>query len=339
MFCTKCGAAIPEGSKFCTQCGAPTTDITITNKSALENSGKMSRPGQIVDRLLFGEIKECCICHKKVSEHWSGGVTLKGGDWLCMECRVEAAMGRLTQYAWSEYTKEAVEKRLALCRSFHPTIDIGSGAGEGAPLLSIDEDHALFTIGSLESYKPAILNMPVFDMFDYSSLADFWPIDEIETKNGVKKGGLARAAVGGALFGGAGAIAGAMTGSEKSVSKVLLTTVGVGISLKNAHLQSIHMILYKFSPKITDSMINIVYFGEDVARSYARQLLDGLAMIKAHNQAAHEPPSSAATPNSQARPTAAVSAADEIMKFKGLLDAGAITPEEFETKKKQLLGL
>lgn len=35
----------------------------------------------------------------------------------------------------------------------------------------------------------------------------------------------------------------------------------------------------------------------------------------------------------------ATSAADEILKFKGLLDAGIITQEEFDAKKKQLLGL
>ena len=34
-----------------------------------------------------------------------------------------------------------------------------------------------------------------------------------------------------------------------------------------------------------------------------------------------------------------VSAADEIVKFKGLLDQGIITQEEFDAKKKQLLGL
>ena len=39
-----------------------------------------------------------------------------------------------------------------------------------------------------------------------------------------------------------------------------------------------------------------------------------------------------------ARPTAA-SAADEIKKFKELLDMGVITQEEFDAKKKQLLGL
>ena len=38
-------------------------------------------------------------------------------------------------------------------------------------------------------------------------------------------------------------------------------------------------------------------------------------------------------------PTAAPSAADEIKKFKELLDLGAISQEEFDAKKKQLLGL
>lgn len=33
------------------------------------------------------------------------------------------------------------------------------------------------------------------------------------------------------------------------------------------------------------------------------------------------------------------SSADEIMKYKNLLDVGAITQEEFEAKKKQLLGI
>ncbi|WP_397544849.1 SHOCT domain-containing protein [Ruminococcus sp.] len=36
---------------------------------------------------------------------------------------------------------------------------------------------------------------------------------------------------------------------------------------------------------------------------------------------------------------AAFSVADEIRKFKELLDIGAITQEEFDAKKKQLLGL
>lgn len=38
-------------------------------------------------------------------------------------------------------------------------------------------------------------------------------------------------------------------------------------------------------------------------------------------------------------PEQKISAADEIMKFKQLLDAGVITQEEFDAQKKQLLGL
>lgn len=38
-------------------------------------------------------------------------------------------------------------------------------------------------------------------------------------------------------------------------------------------------------------------------------------------------------------PSERTSAADEIAKYKSLLDSGAITQEEFETKKKQLLNM
>lgn len=41
----------------------------------------------------------------------------------------------------------------------------------------------------------------------------------------------------------------------------------------------------------------------------------------------------------QQAPAAPVSAADELKKFKELLDSGVITQEEFDAKKKQLLGL
>lgn len=43
--------------------------------------------------------------------------------------------------------------------------------------------------------------------------------------------------------------------------------------------------------------------------------------------------------NQPAAPTAAVSSADEIKKYKELLDMGAITEDEFNAKKKELLGL
>ncbi|UZT82107.1 PH domain-containing protein [Caproicibacterium sp. BJN0003] len=46
-----------------------------------------------------------------------------------------------------------------------------------------------------------------------------------------------------------------------------------------------------------------------------------------------------AAPESPRIESPAPSAADELLKYKGLLDAGAITQEEYDAKKKQLLGL
>ncbi|WP_298029394.1 SHOCT domain-containing protein [uncultured Dysosmobacter sp.] len=69
-----------------------------------------------------------------------------------------------------------------------------------------------------------------------------------------------------------------------------------------------------------------VFVGADPARKIAPKLhaeIDGL-------RRAQSAPASA---------PAAPSAADEIAKFKALLDSGAITEEEFSAKKKQLLGL
>lgn len=48
---------------------------------------------------------------------------------------------------------------------------------------------------------------------------------------------------------------------------------------------------------------------------------------------------STSTQENMPQPTASTSTADEILKFKELLDSGIITQEEFEAKKKQLLGL
>lgn len=45
------------------------------------------------------------------------------------------------------------------------------------------------------------------------------------------------------------------------------------------------------------------------------------------------------TPAAPAAPAAAQSDADELKKYKDLLDSGVITQEEFDAKKKQLLGL
>jgi hypothetical protein len=73
----------------------------------------------------------------------------------------------------------------------------------------------------------------------------------------------------------------------------------------------------------------------------ARQAADALSEAIVQNQvaAAEERQSNSSSTQAGGAPAASVSVADEIMKFKGLLDAGVISQEEFDQKKKQLLGI
>ena len=80
----------------------------------------------------------------------------------------------------------------------------------------------------------------------------------------------------------------------------------------------------------------LFFFGEDTAK------LDKAykAICEGIDAAAQPVIQEAPAPVQQAAPQpTAASVAEEILKFKQLLDMGAITQEEFEAKKKQLLGL
>ena len=66
----------------------------------------------------------------------------------------------------------------------------------------------------------------------------------------------------------------------------------------------------------------------------AAEIHTAISKLLLERQAKRETVSAAA-----AAPTATASNADELQKYKALLDSGAITQEEYEAKKKQILGL
>ena len=72
-------------------------------------------------------------------------------------------------------------------------------------------------------------------------------------------------------------------------------------------------------------------------RRQQREFEQARALIDQH-RAALSAPQAAAQPMPQA-PAQPVSAADELAKWAGLRDSGAITAEDYEAKKRQLLGL
>ena len=121
----------------------------------------------------------------------------------------------------------------------------------------------------------------------------------------VSKGGTGRAVAGGLLFGPVGAVVGGMTG-EKKLNKEFVSAI-LTIKFKDHPIPSKKFILP--SEDVANGCIAILE--EIKSYSKAQPVIEG----------------------------ASISVADEIMKFKQLLDANIITQEEFETKKRQLLGI
>lgn len=128
------------------------------------------------------------------------------------------------------------------------------------------------------------------------------------------KGAFSRAVAGGLLFGGVGAVAGASTAKRVTV----VTALYINVYLKDGTLERINFIN---TATKTDS------FTYNTMKDCAEKASALFTAMIADNE------------SKNASPASAISAADEIAKYKKLLDDGAITEEEYNAKKKQLMGI
>lgn len=133
------------------------------------------------------------------------------------------------------------------------------------------------------------------------------------------------AAVGGMIFGGAGAVVGSVIGANP---KRKVKYVGVDISFNSYEadnpIKVYHAVFYKGKPiKVSGSEYKF-------CMEQAKDFMEELDNYVEYEETKQEAPQQQ-VPNT--------SAADEIRKFKGLLDDGIITQEEFDAKKKELLGI
>lgn len=140
-------------------------------------------------------------------------------------------------------------------------------------------------------------------LYRYDEIAGYEYTENGET---VTKGGIGGAVIGGALFGATGAIVGSAASKKKS--KTEITTMTVRLSLTNPYHNSLEFIFH-FKP----DAVSLISFLESLE----------------HKAASVSPSSSSSE----------LSSADEILKYKKLLDIGAITQEEYDCKKEQLLNL
>lgn len=170
--------------------------------------------------------------------------------------------------------------------------------------IHVDENNKSFKIGK--------------DIFAYENLLSF---ELLEDGQSITKGGLGRAVAGGLLFGGVGAIVGGVTGGKKS--KGICNSMKLRISFKNAHTDVVYIDFI-----LTETKTNGFIY--KAAQDNAQKCITVLETINDANQS---------VVNQSTYSNQSVSSADEIIKFKNLLDQGIITQEEFDAKKKELLGL
>lgn len=264
--------------------------------------------------------KECSICGKPIGALTSRARLQDG--YVCGKCHTEmvgqsilvTSVIYLNQYAKCTVEEFPVKaKEVAMKCS-----QLSSGQNSFARNISVekkigavyfDDNAKQFTISKPKRNKST---------YRYDQIVDFELLEDGAT---VAKSGLGRAVAGGILFGGVGAIVGGITGGR--TSKDVCKSLQIKITLKNSTIPAEYIKFIDFETKKSGSIYQAeIKTAQDTmsALQVAVDMVGGKA------------------PDPQPAQTG-ISAADEIRKYKSLLDDGIITEEEFSAKKKQLLGL
>ncbi|MEB2281083.1 SHOCT domain-containing protein [Lysinibacillus xylanilyticus] len=258
----------------------------------------------------FFSLKEVCgVCEQEVGLN---RFRIAEKKWVCNSCFKDANLKKIgaNEKSITKMTVEDIKNAIIAQKvnkieldNFNPTKSIGS-------FIEFDDVNKKFLILS------AILRKRnKATVYNYSDIVDFELLEDGES---VSSGGLGRALVGGALFGGTGAIVGGVTGPKKS--KSICSSLKLKITLNNINNPAVYVTFIESDFKKSGMIYKTVY-------KQAQECLSVLQLICNQQQ-----PTVAATSDQQS-----VSAADEILKYKNLLDIGAITQEEFDEKKSELL--
>ena len=236
---------------------------------------------------------------------------IKDKGWCCAECFKKAGltMTSFVRTMSAEQIRNAIENNENYLRELNSltiTKDFGS-------YIKFDEKNRKWFVpdGMFGGVKH-----PIIYSFD-----DIIAFELLEDGNSITKGGVGRAIVGGLLFGGVGAIVGGSTGKRKT--KSTCTKLQIKIIVNNINAPAVYINLIAVETK-TDGFIY------QTAYNSAQNILSVLQVICENNRLKQKTYSDD-TPTS--------SSVDEIAKYKALCDQGIISQEEFEAKKKQLLGI
>ena len=176
--------------------------------------------------------------------------------------------------------------------------------------LCIDSSKKQFQLFINKSYTKIY---DVNDLVDYEIRVDNEVIVTSKTKS---KKGIGKAIVGGALFGGVGAVAGAVAGNSKGKTTS---------SQKEIHHYSLVLKVNDFQKPSFIVSLDSEEIAEEVVTIF--DLLVGNAAVKQDSKRSSVPTDSS------------LDSFEQMKKYKELLDAGIISQQEYDAKKKELLKL
>lgn len=190
--------------------------------------------------------------------------------------------------------------------------------------VDFDNDNKIMTIHRTGLFGSDI-PIPYNNILDFDILEDNNSIVKGKSRT---KGGLGRAIAGGLLFGGVGAIVGGTTGKRKTKSKEktieYVTSLRIKITVKDFVIPSVYIDLINSKTKADSSTARI-------ASNAAQEIMSFLTIIDNENNNL--------TDGADIETQKPIDVTSEIRKYKELLDDGIITQDEFDAKKKQMLGL
>lgn len=251
----------------------------------------------------------CAVCAKEVGLN---RFQIANKEWVCPECLKKSGISamELSRNITAQELKKAVDKYEQSQKDlteFISTKKIGT-------YMEFDDERQLW-----------LAHMGLFGgrgnttVYQYSDIVGFELLEDGES---IIKGGLGRAVAGGLLFGGLGAIVGGTTGKRKT--KAVCNSLKIKITVYDIRKPTVYVNFITTNTR-KDGMIYKQSY------SSAQECMSSLQLIcdRVSNENKYI--------NRQSEPS--ISNADEILKYKKLRDDGIISKEEFEFKKKQLLGL
>ncbi len=255
---------------------------------------------------LFGKKGECAICHRDVSISY---FKTAEKQFLCSKCYDKCGFKSLAPI--NKMTVEDIKAAIRVQEANAEELSKFNTTKKIGDLIEFDDNQKKWLIpdGFLGKKKnPKIYN--------YSDIVDFELLEDGET---ITKGGLGSAVAGGMLLGGVGAVVGGVTGKKKN--KAICNSLKIKITLNNINNPVVYINFLAAATKKESLTYKTLY-------NSAQECLSVLQLICSSQEASSENSNVATTSN-----------ADEILKYKKLLDEGILSQEEFDAKKKQLLGL